>query len=466
MKKTVFIFLFFLSACSKENLPEPEVIKSNTSSLSSEDFRGYRVSPDAKRIGMTYWKNLPIMSDLFIGAYQKGVKPLTGPYGNGKYEYASNTFATSLGDFNGDGWIDIFNGGAACGGRGANLSFLVWNPTNKTFEEKNLVNGGTDFIGGPARAISVYLNGDDFVDIVIIGHADECGHGLNEKCRILISDGKGKYNLSELDLEPKYLFDAFNYCGGDVGDLNEDNLPELILAANSHTYIFWGISSYPYFSRENFAHFSSDTVNFPSNNSFGESVPAGSGLVFRAWASDLNGDNKNDLLLGTSETRISPNKFLLNLGQGRFNQGALVNLPITGVTNQERIDYIVDDLNQDGLRDLIALDCITENDQQRWEIVFYIRQQNGTFLLDRSWIQYTMNSSKRPNSKWSLVYTDFNGDGKKDIGYIDSGIMPSRDPNNDLMKKSVFIRDGNKFIEQDFYSLDSYAKSVKETFFK
>jgi hypothetical protein len=406
------------------------------------------------------------MADLFVGAYQKGVKPLTGPYGNGKYEYASTTFALSLGDFNNDGWIDIFNGGGACGGKASNLSFLIWNPSNKTFEEKNLINNGTDFIGGPARAISLYLNSDNFVDVVIIGHADECGHGPNEKCRIILSDGKGKYTISELDLEPKYLFDDFNYCGGDVGDLNGDNFPDLIIGANSHTYIFWGIPGYPYFSRQNFAHFSSDTVNFPSNNSFGESVPSGAGLVFRAWAANLNDDGKNDLLLGAAETPTTPNRFLLNLGNGRFNQSSLVNLPITGDTNQERIDYIVDDLNQDGLRDLIALDCITEEYKQRWEIVVYIKQRNGTFILDKNWIQYTINANSRPNSKWSLVYSDFDLDGKKDIGYIDSGVMPSRDPNNDLIKKSVFIRSGNKFIEKDFYELDPYAKAVKESFFK
>ena len=55
---------------------------------------------------------------------------------------------------------------------------------------------------------------------------------------------------------------------------------------------------------------------------------------------------------------------------------------------------------------------------------------------------------------------DYNGDGKKDIGYIDSGIMPTLDPNNDLKKKTVLIRTGNKFIEQDYYQFDPYAKSI------
>ena len=468
MKKGLFIFLIFLSSCYKEDVLEPEKsVISSSSSFNSEDFQGYKVSSDAKSIGASYWKNLPVMADLFVGAYQKGVKILTGPYGNGKYEYSSNTFALSLGDFNNDGWVDIFNGGGACRGKAANLSFLLWNPSNKTFEEKNLINDGTNFIGGPIRAISLYLNSDNFVDIVVIGHNDECSQGPNEKCTILLSDGNGKYTISQLDLEPQSLFNMFTYCGGDVGDMNGDNLPDLIVAANSHTYIFWGIPSYPYFSNRNFAHFSSDVVNFPSNNSFGESVPNGAGLVFRAWAMDLNEDSKNDLLLGTGESPNSPNRFLLNLGGGRFNQSSLTNLPLTGIFNQERIDYVADDLNQDGIKDLVALDCITgQSGDQKWEIKVYIQRKDGSFILDNSWIEYTINSSKRPNSKWSLIYTDFNSDGKKDIGYIDSGVMPSGDPNNDLIKKSVFIRSGNKFIEKDFYGLDPYAKKVKEIFFK
>jgi hypothetical protein len=466
MKKAAFIFLILFSACSEKDIMEPSS-KVVPPSLSLDDFQGYKVSPEAKQLGINYWRNLPVMSDLFVGAYQKGVKPLTGPYGNGKYEYSSNTFALSLGDFNNDGWIDIFNGGGACRGKAANLSFLIWNPSNRIFEEKNLINDETNFIGGPVRAISVYLNSDNFVDVVIIGHNDECAQGPNEKCSVLLSDGKGKYNIVQLDLEPQNLFNMFTYCGGDIGDMNGDNLPDLIVAANSHTYIFWGISSYPYFSNRNFAHFSSDVVNYPANNGFGESVPNAAGFVFRAWSVDLNNDDKNDLLLGTGESSTSPNKFLLNLGNGRFNQGSLVNLPVTGISNQERIDYIIDDLNQDGLKDLIALDCVTgEFGAQRWEIITYIQQQNKSFLLDNSWIQYTINSSKRTNSKWSLIYTDFNGDGKKDIGYIDSGVMPSLDPNNDLMKKSVFVRSGNKFIERDFYELDPYAKRVKEIFFR
>ena len=146
---------------------------------------------------------------------------------------------------------------------------------------------------------------------------------------------------------------------------------------------------------------------------------------------------------------------------GRFNQTAITNLPVRNIKNAERIDYIIDDLNGDGLRDLMALDCIySQTGEQSWELIPYIQQQNGSFLIDNSWIQYTINTNSRPNAKWKLVYADYNGDGKKDIGYIDSGIMPTLDPNNDLKKKTVLIRTGNKFIEQDYYQFDPYAKSI------
>ena len=58
---------------------------------------------------------------------------------------------------------------------------------------------------------------------------------------------------------------------------------------------------------------------------------------------------------------------------------------------------------------------------------------------------------------------DFNGDGKKDIAFLDgaAGNIHLNDPLNIMIKKrSVFIRTGNQFIEQDFYQFDPYMKSL------
>lgn len=286
----------------------------------------------------------------------------------------------------------------------------------------------------------------------------------------MLSDGSGKYNLTDLQLEPAFLHTMFGYNGGDVGDLNNDNKPDLLLASGTHTYIFWGTSTFPYFTNQNFAHFASDTINFSSNNSFGEVVPGAAGDIYRACVADISNDGKNDMLLGATEyTNGAPNRFFINLGSGRFNQSSMRNLPLVNLGNCERIDYIVDDFNNDGLKDLMALDCIYypsgNQTLQKWELVPYIQQLNGSFIIDYNWVQYTINVTSRPNSKWYLIYADYNGDGKKDIGYIDSGVMPTLDPTNDLKKKTVFIRTGNTFIESDFYQYDSYAKSIKEKYF-
>jgi hypothetical protein len=73
----------------------------------------------------------------------------------------------------------------------------------------------------------------------------------------------------------------------------------------------------------------------------------------------------------------------------------------------------------------------------------------------------------RPQYKTRLVYSDINGDGLKDISYINSSITPYYMlQNNELLTKSVFIRVGNKFVEKDYYQFDPYAKSLKDKYYK
>jgi hypothetical protein len=71
--------------------------------------------------------------------------------------------------------------------------------------------------------------------------------------------------------------------------------------------------------------------------------------------------------------------------------------------------------------------------------------------------QYTVNSLRKGFWKPRLIYFDFNGDGKKDVSYLDDA------DNGELIYKSVFIRTGNKFIETDFYQFDDFAKGLLPT---
>jgi len=432
-------------------------------------FQGYKVNQTAlaisklKDFGKSYWQNNPVAPDLMIDIFQKNLNPVL----NGIYAYSAFSTAICLGDFNNDGYIDVFNAGAAYNGQSANLSFLIWDTISKTFKEQNLLNNKTNFIGGPYKVVPVYLNQDNYVDLVIFGHRDEGNpNSPNEPITLAISDGKGGYDLTQLTslIPPELLH--FTIEGGDVGDVNGDGIPDLFLTCNSHTYIFLGSTTYPYFSPPMFAHFASDTVNFHPNNGFGEVVYSGAGAAYNARISDVTGDGKNDLLICFGENRkynIQQN-ILINKGGGRFNETGVYTLPylFKDSTDVNQIDYVTDDLNGDGLIDIIALNTLSYSS---WNIVVYIQQTNGTFIVDNSWINYTINTT-RTSWKVNLVYYDFDGDGKKDIGYTESALNAYFDPTNALKNKTVFIRTGNTFVEKDFYQFDPYAKSLKDLYFK
>jgi hypothetical protein len=82
--------------------------------------------------------------------------------------------------------------------------------------------------------------------------------------------------------------------------------------------------------------------------------------------------------------------------------------------------------------------------------------------LDKNKFIFKINANKRVAGRipgfwkpWLMVF-DFNGDGQKDVSYIDNHNFEG-----ELKTKSVFIRTGDQFIEKDFYQFDPYIKSIK-----
>ena len=426
-------------------------------------FMGYKVAANARQLGFEYWYHgTGVMPDLITAIFQK-------PY-NGRSKYGTFFNGVVCGDFNNDGWVDVFNAGASYNGVQAPFTFLMWNTALKTFEEKNLFNDKSfSSFGGNKHTIKpYYFNDDNFIDLIIFDNGDEgIPNSPDELVRIVLSDGKGGYDLKSINTSENE-FPPNKKEKGVVGDLNGDGLPELILPVLNNLFIFWGIKDFPFFSLTNRAKFVGDFKNFSnlSNNGFGEQVQYIAGSTVTAFVEDLNKDGKNELILGSFEERTTNTgptqpKVLLNKGNGQFNSSSILNLPYFYQNDELGLciqDAVFDDINGDGLKDIIAVNDQVYKNPRRWapwEIYAYIQQSDGSFIIDKTIFTYTINSVRQGGWKPRLVYFDFNGDGKKDISYKDDA------DNGELKTKSVFIRTGNKFIETDYFQFDPYAKSIK-----
>ena len=447
-------------------------------------FQGYKVDQVAlalskqKNFGRDYWRNSGLMMDLIISVFQK-------PLATNKFAVEQNFWGGALqaittGDFNNDGWIDVFNAGGAYAGNGSSFAFLMWDPIKKSFYDTTLFNDKSfkTFGGNRHTCVPIYLNDDNYVDIVIYDNGDEgIPNSPDEPIRIVLSDGKGMYDLKQIETSEKEL-PIWKKEHGDVGDLNEDGIPDLVIVSNQFVYIYWGKKDFPFFTVDKHVTFVGDIQNFGSkaNNGFGDVVAGVAGSAFTARIIDINKDNKNDILIGTSELHFDKyaygntqqQRLIINQGKGRFNNNGIIKLPFN-YSNDNILtmiqDCLTDDLNGDGLLDIVAL--TSQNDATKnfnwapWDILVYIQQKDGSFVIDRTYFEYNINNPRKGNWKKYLIYFDYNGDGKKDISYTDYAGGLKRDGNATITTKSIFVRTGNKFIETDFYQFDPYANSIK-----
>ena len=445
-------------------------------------FMGYKVDQVAlalskqKDFGRSYWRSNGVMMDLIIHVFQKPLA--TNSFAVSQNFWGGALQAITTGDFNNDGYIDVFNAGGAYAGNGSGFSFLIWDPAKKYFIDTTLFNDKSfrTFGGNRNTCVPVYINNDNYVDVVIFDNGDEgIPNSPDEPIRIVLSDGKGGYDLKVIETSEKEI-PVWKKEHGDVGDLNGDGIPDLIIVENMFVYIYWGINQPPYFKTDGHATFVGDFNNFgfKANNGFGDVVTGVAGSAYTALIIDINKDGQNDILIGTAETHLNKNsqtsdqqRILVNQGKGRFNNNGLIKLPFNYTSDNISTtiqDCIADDLNGDGRMDIVAL--TSQNDATKnynwapWDILVYIQQKDGSFNIDRSYFEYNINNPRKGNWKKYLIYYDFNGDGLKDISYTDDAGGLKRDGNAIVMSKSVFVRTGNKFIEADYYQFDPYAKSL------
>ncbi len=416
-------------------------------------FMGYKVDSYLKsKDEINYWRDCGVMWDVLMFKFGQPINPNYGTQWSG--------FMPQLivGDFNNDGWIDVFNPGTGSYNSQPmdNAQWLIWNPSTKSFDNKSLFNVKTlqHFGGNQRRSIAYDINKDGYTDVVIFDHGDDVTTSNPlQPIRLVLSDGKGGYDLKDLTNITPVL--KYNHSG-DIADLNNDGYPDLVVATGD-MYIAWGIPDYPYFS-SNVTYF-----NIWDNNNLNK----GGGGVYNIKIADVNKDGWKDIIEGTNENSMVTTTYLpftlssrivYNKGGGKFDNNSITFLPYfkEGSLNS---DFRLIDFDGDGLNDII---CSGATNYDDFYFHLYMQNKDGSFTLDDSKFIYSINASRHsgsPGSSWKpwLIFHDFNGDGQADFSYID----PHNYWNKSLTRKSVFIRSGSQFTEDDFYKYDVYANSIK-----
>lgn len=422
-------------------------------------FIGYKVD-QTKKNDKNYWLHgTGLQTDLIVQTFQMPLKPSSI---NGGWWHSVT------GDFNNDGWVDVFTGGTCRDDKQfIGLSFLLYNPSTKRFDDVNLINDGNKVLNYAGEIIPVNLNNDNYIDLVVFTDDSE-----TESIKLIISDGKGKYDVKPIlqDVDRQILTSCCGYgkttkYGGDIDDIDGDGISDMVVAADNFVFVYKGIKSFPYFTTEGFY------LRFVENETIFQNVsnlPVVAGSVFDVVTKDIDKDGDNDLLFLTIEKTINgvpkyDQKILINSGNGKFKKEDIITLPFYGRDTHENIDYIFDE--QTG--DIIACTGFGINGKSSYWNIFAYTKINGKYTVDKTKFVFTKNTKILDGAKTKLLYYDYNKDGIKDIGYIDCSWGSEGNIYNAAINdgnisafKTVFIKRGTQYIEEDYYQYDPFAKSL------
>lgn len=235
------------------------------------------------------------------------------------------------------------------------------------------------------------FNGDGNMDVVFVAEADEVH-------QLFLGDGKGGFT----DVSDR-LSATSQGNGLTLGDVNGDNLPDIIIGSTGETdyapdakiiparnLLFMNDPKRP-------GHFINATeTHLPKTNDQTESIAL----------ADMDGDGDLDMILASP---AHPNRLLLNDGKGRFTD-ASDRLEL--LVPMETRDVHAVDVNQDGHMDIVFFNITSNN--FGWD-----KDPQTRILINDGKARFRDETSKRlPThmfSSWAGAVVDFNADGKPDL---------------------------------------------------
>jgi hypothetical protein len=279
-------------------------------------------------------------------------------YGAGSVPWGPNSVA--VGDFNGDGKLDLAVADSAENGGESGVSVLLGNGDG-TFQSPAIYHAG----GVPYGVAVGDFNGDGKLDLVV---ADSAGSVI-----VLLGNGDGTFQSPVI-----YAAGCSPYSVA-VGDFNGDGKLDLAVADSDF--------SYPC------GHPGAAVLLGNGDGTFQPAVNYGAGSwPFSLVVGDFNGDGKLDLVVANNGS----NNVSVLLGNGNGTFQAAMNY----AAGQGPFGLATADLNGDGKLDLAVADSAAG-------VSVLLGNGDGTF---RSPVDYPAGAQPV-----SVAVADFNGDGKPDL---------------------------------------------------
>jgi uncharacterized repeat protein (TIGR01451 family) len=312
------------------------------------------------------------------------------------YPVGTSPRGVAVGDFNGDGKLDVAVANTGSG----NVSILLGNGDGTFQPAVNFSTGNS-----PTTVAMGDFNGDGKLDLALFQPGM---NGLAGNVSVLLGNGDGTFQT------PKTLaLDAGASVMG-AADFNLDKHSDLAVLDNSHVDIYIG---------------NGDGTFQPPKGTGVFGSGGGEGMV----VADFNGDSKPDLAL-TFSFSIPPNfisgaLIWLGNGDGTFSTGLTVMVPtVNPNVNANILSVVTADLNHDGKVDLLLLssgpgfDCPHSLCTKTiTEISAFLGNGDGSFQgqqIVASAIESTSFIGVSSGSKIDRPFVgDFNGDGRLDLAY-------------------------------------------------
>ena len=354
------------------------------------------------------------------------------------YSFGSNNapYALAVGDFNGDGKLDLAVWGNTSAGNEAVWVFL--GNGNGTFSYSNIyvAPNSNNWVPNTNSIYVADFNGDGKLDIAAVGLWCSINSSNNSCVYIYLGNGDGTFQtgVPYSTVDPNYPND-YNVGGMAVGDLKGNGKPDIAVTENNGmavllnngdgtfgtaTYYDDGINqsseigiaigdvngdkkndivitSYRY--GDLILYLNQGGGKFALKGSVGQAP--GQGASWLVSMADINGDKKLDLVVSDNAGEIWT---FYGKGDGTFTAGPVYpyqNPQATGPDN-----FILADFNGDGV-----LDIFKPLESHSWDGEVILGRSDGTFQTNAA------NGWNENGWGYNLVTSDFNGDGIPDVAY-------------------------------------------------